>query len=144
MRLSSVAAAVVLGLSSLEALACTCGGAVEGREEQWVEDRLKYADIVVLARVASVSGDFPKSAVLKVQETIKGPVTPSQTVRENPCPGYRPAVGDLRVFFLQSDGQIVGCSTFEGLLSTTELLAVLHALRRQVQPNTSLERTRDR
>ena len=131
MRLSRVAAAVVLGLSSLDVLACTCGGPSKGREEQWVEDRLEYADIVVLARVASVSGDFPKSAVLKVQETIKGPLAPSLAVRENPCPGYRPVVGDVRVFFLQSDGQIVGCSTFDGLLSTTELLAMLHALRRQ-------------
>jgi len=131
MRLPNVAAVVVLGLGSIDALACTCIGPEKGLEEQWVGERLKYADIVVLARVASVSGNYPKAAVLEVQETIKGSAVSTRNVRESHCPGYRPTVGDVRVFFLHSDGRIVACSTFDGSLSTSDLLAVLHALRRQ-------------
>jgi hypothetical protein len=134
MSFPKVVAVVVLGLGSVDAFACTCIGPGKGLEEQWVAERLNYADVVVLARVTSVSGDYPKSAVLEVKESVKGSAVSTRNVRESHCPGYRPTVGDVRVFFLHSDGRIVACSTFDGSFSTSQLLELLHALRRHSAP----------
>src|SRR4051812_39124894 len=103
MRLSIIAAFALLSLYSFDALACTCIAPVKGHDADWAKDRYEYADIIVLARVVSVSGEYPKAAVLEVQETVKGPAAQSRSIRESHCPGYRPKVGDVRVFFLHSD-----------------------------------------
>jgi hypothetical protein len=129
MHLRVVAAVVVLCLFGSDVFACTCIAPVKGHEADWAKERLEYADVVVLARVVSVSGEYPKSAVVEVQETVKGLAGRSRTMRESHCPGYRPKVGDTRVFFLGADGRIVACSTYDDVISTDDLVALLRSLR---------------
>ncbi len=129
MHLRIFAAVATLALCGFDAMACTCIGPIKGSEAKWAKDRFEYAEIVVLARVVSVSGEYPMSAVVEVQETVKGAAGPVLNIRESQCPDYRPKVGDFRVFFLHADGRIVACSTYDDVLSNAGILALLRPLR---------------
>ena len=88
------------------------------------------ATFVFLARVTDVKTskevpDLQETASIQVIESFKGaPRFTSLSITE--CQNFALKKGDVRVFFVTSDGMIIGCSEYRSIITDEELVNVLH------------------
>ena len=112
------------------AQACVCETEVDKeRVSQWVEDRMKAASYVFLARIKEVksSGKLPALDTIVEFETLeqlKGvPRFPSLTISE--CQNFELKKNDTRVLFVSAEGMICGCTEYRRFINDAQLLNVL-------------------
>lgn len=138
---------VLFGLSflcvgALPAFGCSCGIPVVGDSESstrahWADRKRDAADVVVLARVISVTSPsagaqgLNDSAALEVRETFKGKAIGTIVVRGSLCQGFALSADEIRVFFLKSNGEIVGCSDYQFVMNQDDLVTALRKKRTQ-------------
>ena len=132
MKTCLLLAAGALALGSVQSLACSCSTVVTdaspGQEKQkWLAEMAEGSDAVVLARVTYVApySDGAYNAgqygVLEVREILKGQPQRTIEVRTGWCSNFTLAVQDERVFFVEADGQIRGCSEYRHAMSDEEV-----------------------
>jgi hypothetical protein len=121
-----------LALGSAQALACSCSTVVvdtspEQEKQEWLEDMAAGSDAVVRARVTYVApysdggGNVGQYGVLEVREILKGRPPPTIEVTTGWCSNFVLEVQEERVFFVQADGRIRGCSEYRHAMSDEEV-----------------------
>ena len=104
-----LATLLLFSIGCSAAQACVCETAVDKeRVSQWVEDRMKAASYVFLARITGVksSGKLPALDTIVEFETLeqlKGvPSFPSLTISE--CQNFELKKNDTRILFVSAEG----------------------------------------
>jgi hypothetical protein len=126
----AIAQALFLALvgASSPALACSCLGVAAGAEESWVREKADAAPTIVLAEVVSTTGRFENAGQLKVQQTFKGDKVPVRAISTGMCQDFPLKKGDVRVFFIQTNGEVCGCSNYDYRMSNAQVVTILKRL----------------
>jgi hypothetical protein len=111
---TAFAALLLLATSPARAAAPVCG--YEGDLAQWAVSMVRRAEYVLVGRVTAVispavahSGQI---AVLEVRTALKGTLSFNRVRNARTGPSFYPLVGQVRVFFVDSQRSIVGCSDY--------------------------------
>jgi hypothetical protein len=127
LQLRSIAQFFVLALvtASAPALACSCLGVAEGSEESWVKEVADAASTIVLAEVTSVTGRYGNAGQLKVQQIFKGEKVSVKDISTGMCQNFPLKKGDVRVFFIEANGEVCGCSNYDYRMSNAQVVTIL-------------------
>lgn len=124
-------------LATRNAVACSCFGPTEGIDK-WTQGIVESSEHVFLGRITKVS-DKPiskfamfDSASVEVLQSFKGTATLHGVDGNSLCQTFLLAVGETRVFFVDKNGIILGCTEYRSFANDTEMI---EAIKRALQKN---------
>lgn len=139
-QIKHVAPFIALTLALLayrSAEACSCFGPTEGLDK-WTQGIVESSEHVFLGRITKVS-DKPiskfamfDSASVVVLQSFKGTAKLHGVDSNSLCQTFRLAVGETRVFFVDKNGIILGCTEYRSFANDKQMV---EAIRRALQKN---------